>query len=101
MSSSPVTLTFPAACSGAPQVVTNFLAYRAGGTLWINWDSPANGVAPTGYILTVTGSYVGSIPTTPKALSGAVPPGSYHISVVATNACGVGPGTPPVTVVVP
>ncbi len=87
-SSTPVTLTFPTACSGAPQPVANFLAYKAGGSLFLNWEPPATGTAPTSYLLNVTGAYVGSIPTSLRALSGAVPAGTYHFSVVARNACG-------------
>ena len=87
-SSTPVTLTFPGACSGVPQPVTHFLAYKAGGSLFLNWDPPATGTAPTSYLLNVTGSYAGAIPTALRALSGAVPAGTYHFSVVARNACG-------------
>ena len=86
--STPVTLTFPSACSGPPQTVTNFVAYHVGDTLFLNWDNSASGPAPTTFLLNVTGAYVGSIPTTLKALNGVVRAGTYHFSVVATNACG-------------
>ena len=100
-SSPPVTLTFPTACSGAPQPVANFLAYKTGGTLFLNWDPPASGTAPTSYLLNVTGSFVGSIPTSLRALSGAVPAGTYNFSVVATNACGASAPTAVQTVSLP
>jgi len=101
--STPVTLTFPGACSGAPQTVANFLTYKNGSTLFLNWDPPTSGVAPTGYVLTVTAPpvFVGSIPTTQRALSGAVPPGTYHLSVVSTNPCGASAPTAVQTVTVP
>lgn len=100
VASNPVRLTFPAACSGAPQTVANFLAYQMGGTLFVNWDAPATGTAPTGYVLNVNGSYVGSILTPLKALSGAVPPGTYTFTVAATNACGASAATGAQTVTI-
>ncbi|MEZ5291163.1 MAG: choice-of-anchor C family protein [Vicinamibacterales bacterium] len=99
--SSPVTLTFPAGCSGVPQPVTNVVAYAVGGVLSLRWDLPATGAAPTGYRITVTGAYVGSVPVPVRTLSAPVPPGSYTFTVSATNACGVGATTAPHTVVVP
>jgi subtilisin-like proprotein convertase family protein len=100
-SSSPVTLTFPGPCSGAPLPPANFLAYRIGNTVFVLWDPPAGGPAPTGYILNVTGAYVGSFPTAGRALSGQVPPGSYKLEAIAQNPCGASGPTPPQTVVVP
>lgn len=97
----PVTLTFPAGCSGAPQTVTNVAAYRIGNTLSVSWEPPSSGAAPTSYVLNVSGSYVGSISTTLRAMSGVVPPGTYNLSVVAVNACGAGTGSPIQAVVVP
>jgi hypothetical protein len=44
---------------------------------------------------------VGSIPTPVKALSGAVPAGTYNFAVVATNACGVSAPTAVQTVTIP
>ncbi len=101
VASNPVTLTFPTACSGAPQPVANFVAYKNDGILWLNWDSPATGTAPTSYLLNVTGAFVGSIPTPLKALSGAVPAGTYNFSVVATNTCGSSAPTPVQSVTIP
>ena len=99
--SNSVTLTFPAACSGPPQTVTNFAAYNEGRTLFVHWDHPVSGAAPTSYVLRATGTYVASMATPLKALSGAVPPGTYSLSVVAANPCGQSPGSAPLTVVVP
>ena len=53
--SNPVTLTFPGACSGAPQAPTRFLAYRIGTTLNVVWEAPSAGPAATTYVLRATG----------------------------------------------
>ena len=99
--SPPVTLTFPGACSGAPLPPARFLAYRAGTTIFAVWDPAASGPAPSGFVLHVTGSYVGDIPTAARSLSGAIGPGSYGLSVRATNACGSSAPTTVQTVLVP
>jgi hypothetical protein len=100
-SSEPITLTFPGACSGAPLPPTNFLGYRIGNRAYVIWDPPAAGPAPTSYMLKVTGAFTGSFPTTGRALSGEVGPGSYKLEVIAQNACGSSAPTAPQTVVVP
>jgi surface-anchored protein len=101
VASNPVTLTFPAGCTGAPLPVSNFVAFNVGATLFLSWDTAASGPAPTGYALDVTGSFVGSVPTAMKALSGAVPPGTYNVAVTASNACGASAATPVQTVTIP
>ena len=99
--SNPVTLTFPAACSGAPQTVANFVAYKSGVTLFLAWDTAASGPAPTGYVINVTGAFVGAVPTGLRAISAPVPAGTYNFSVVATNACGSSSPTSVQTVTIP
>jgi hypothetical protein len=99
--SNPVTLTFPAACSGVPQTVTNFVAYKSGGTLHLRWDPPTGGSAPAAYVLQVSGSFAGSLPMVGRAFSVAAPPGTFQLAVVATNACGAGASTPVQTVTFP
>jgi hypothetical protein len=99
--SNAVTLTFPGACTGAPQTPANVRAYRVGNTVFIDWAPAPSGPAPTGYVLSVTGSYVGAIPTSGRALSGTVGPGSYILTVAAANACGASAASAPQTVVVP
>lgn len=99
--SNTVTLTFPGACAGAPLTPANFLAYRIGNTVHVVWDPAATGPAPTGYVLTVGGTFAGSFGTAGRTLSGTVPPGSYQLSVLATNPCGASAATPVQTVVVP
>jgi hypothetical protein len=99
--SNPVTLTFPAACTGVPLAPSNFVMAKNGNVLTLFWDPATTGPAPTFFVLTVSGSFVGSLPTTLRTLSGSVGPGSYTVSVYAANACGNGPATAPQTVTVP
>jgi hypothetical protein len=99
--SAPITLTFPSACSGVPLAPAGFLAYRVGRRVSVVWEPGASGPAPTGFLLSVTGSLAADVPTTGRTLSGDVPAGTYHLSVRATNACGSSPLTPAQTVVVP
>ncbi len=99
--SNPVTLTFPTACSGAPLSVANFAAYNVGATLFLAWDTAASGPAPTGYVLNVTGAFVGAVPIGARAISAPVPAGTYNLSVVATNACGNSASTAVRTVTIP
>lgn len=100
--SSPVTLSFPGACSGAPQVPTRFLAFASPGqTLNLVWDPPASGGAATSYLLDVTGAYVGAVPLADRALSVPVPPGSNTFRLAAVNGCGTSAFTAAQTVVVP
>jgi Bacterial Ig domain len=100
--SNTVTLTFPSGCTQAPAVVENVSAYAVGRTLFVNWEPPATGAAPSGYVLNVSGRFAGSIPTPTslKAVSGVVAPGAYHFSVMATNACGASAASQVQTVVV-
>ena len=99
--SNSVTLTFPGACSGAPLAPTNFLTNKVGSTIFVSWDLPTSGAAPTAYVLVVSGSFNGAIPTPARALSGTVGPGTYNISVFAANSCGNGPATAVQTVTIP
>ncbi len=46
-SSDPVSLAFPVACTGAPEPPANFLGYRIGSTVFVVWDPPTSGPAPT------------------------------------------------------
>jgi YVTN family beta-propeller protein len=99
--SNPVTLTFPGTCSGPPQAPTNFQAYRDGRTIFVSWDPPAAGAAPTVYAVDVTGAFTGSVPTTGRQLSGTVGSGTYFLAVAAANPCGAGAASTPLTVTVP
>lgn len=97
----PVTLTFPATCSGVPQTPASPTLTRAGAVVTFTWDPPAAGAAPTNYLVSASGSITGSAPTTTRSLSGAVPPGTYTLTVRAVNACGQSADSAPQTVTVP
>lgn len=99
--SNAVTLTFPGSCTGPPLAPANVLAYRMGNTIYVDWSPAASGPAPTGYVLNVTGSFEGAFTTSGRAMSGTAGPGSYTLSVTATNACGASAASPAQTVVVP
>ena len=86
--SNAVTLSFPGPCTGAPSPSANFLAYTVGGTIYVVWDPAPTGPATTSFVLNVTGAFVGNFPTTGRSLSGAVPPGTYNLSLTSVNACG-------------
>lgn len=92
-SSNPVTLTFPAACSGAPAPPANAVATSLGNLITVSWGLPASGPAPTSYTLHVQGAYVGALQMTTRSISGTVGPGSYFLTVTATNPCGTSAGT--------
>jgi hypothetical protein len=79
----------------------DFVAYGVGQTVFIDWAPAATGPAPTSSVLNVTGSFVGGVATTGRALSGTVGPGSYTLNVIAVNACGASAASAPRTVVVP
>ena len=96
-----VTLAFPGGCTGAPLPPANFLAYAVGSTVSVTWDPASSGPAPTSYVLGATGAVVGSLPVASRSVSGIVGPGSYTLSVSATNPCGASTPTPAQTVTVP
>jgi hypothetical protein len=99
--SNQVTMSFPGPCSGAPLPPTNFLAYTIGRTVVVVWDPAATGPAPTGYMLNVSGTLTAVFSTTVRTVRGTAPPGSYALSVHATNSCGASEPTATQTVVVP
>jgi hypothetical protein len=99
--SNPVTLTFPSPCAGPPGTPRDLLVHRDGRTLSVVWSAPEIGPAATGYVLAVAGSFTGALPTVTRSLGGAVGPGTYQLSVVATNPCGASPPSPVESVTVP
>jgi hypothetical protein len=99
--SNPVTITVPTSCTGPPAAPANFLAHRTGRFVQVIWEPAASGAAPTGYVLGVSGAFVGSIPTPQRSMGGAVGPGTYHLSVSAINGCGASPPTAVQTLTVP
>jgi hypothetical protein len=101
-SSSPVTLTFPASCSGPPQSPEDFLLYVNNRILGAIWELPKNGPAPNGYVLDVASPiFTGRVPIRGTDLRNIpVPPGSYTMRVIATSSCGESAPTATQTVVV-
>jgi hypothetical protein len=99
--SSPVTLSFPATCTGAPQRPVGVVASRSGAVISLAWEPAASGAAPTSYVVNVTGAATVSVPTTARSVGGAVGPGTYTLRVVAVNACGSSAASSSTTVVIP
>jgi hypothetical protein len=60
-----------------------------------------SGPAVTGYVLLVEGALSATLSTQGRSLTGAVGPGTYTLRVAATNPCGTGASTLPVTIDVP
>ena len=54
----------------------------------VSWSPALNGAAPTGFTLIVTGTYSLDVPIAGRSLSSPVGPGTYTLSVAATNPCG-------------
>lgn len=99
--SNPVTLSFPSTCFGVLQPPAEFTAYRIGSLVTVLWNHPLVGPAPTGYVLTVAGTFNGSLSTGSRTLSGIVGPGTYTLTAQAVHYCGLGLSTAPVTLNVP
>jgi probable HAF family extracellular repeat protein len=95
--SNALVVTIPGGCSG-PLPPSSFLAYAMGRTIFVMWDPPTTGPAATEYELIVDGTFAGRFRTPGRALSGTVGPGTYHLSVMADNACGSSQATPAQTV---
>lgn len=99
--SNQVTLTFPAACTGAPLAPRRFLTYRTGRTVFLVWEPAEAGPAPIDYVVHVA-EFGLSLPTGgARALSGTVGPGTYTLTVTARNTCGASAPTAAQAVVVP
>ncbi|MBL8136654.1 MAG: cadherin-like domain-containing protein [Acidobacteria bacterium] len=99
--SNAVTLTFPGSCSGAPHPPARFMARQAAGIVYLTWDPPVSGTAPTSYLLSVSGAITGTFPRAGRGLTTAAPPGTYDLRVHAVNACGTSAPTPSLRVTVP
>jgi Tol biopolymer transport system component len=99
--SNPVTLTVPGPCTGPPLPPTNVMAFQVDRIASIAWTPGASGPAPTAYVLIVSGSSVLSVVTAGRCLRAPAGPGTYTLSVVAVNPCGVSAGTAPQTLIVP
>jgi hypothetical protein len=99
-----ITVGEPPALPGRPE---NLAGQVVGPRVTLTWTPPAGGGPVTRYVIEVvdpSGNPLISFDTGNQALSfthGGVPPGSYIVRVRAANAAGIGPGSLPVTVVVP
>jgi hypothetical protein len=100
-SSNSVTLTFPTPCSGAPATPAAFAATKSGNVVSVSWSLPGGGPAPTGYLVNVTGAFTGGFAVPGRSIAGAVGPGSYTLTVAATNPCGTSAASAAQTVTVP
>ncbi len=100
LDSNPVTLTFPAGCTGAPLPPEDFLAYAVGNVVHVVWNPAASGAATTSYVVNVGGSFTASVAFTTRSIAAPAPPGAYTFSVAAVNTCGIGAATATQTVLV-
>jgi hypothetical protein len=98
--SNPLVLTLPGGCP-VPAVPEAVQAYAVGRLVTLRWDAPAGGAAPLGYVVTVGGSLTLSSAVAGREVITMAPPGTYTISVAATNACGTGEASRPVSLTVP
>jgi hypothetical protein len=98
----PTRLALSCALPSAPR---SFFVLRSGTVLKASWDPPATG-KPTGYLVEV-GTYSGGSNVTKVSLgnvtsvSGTLPRGTYYLRVRARTACGLGPPSNQVRIVVP
>jgi hypothetical protein len=99
--SNAVTLTFPNACTDAPGRPVNFQAWKSGSTIGVSWKPAPSGPAVTSYSVIVGGAYTGRFSTGERTLSGTAAPGTYTLSVVATNPCGTSEPAPAQVIVIP
>lgn len=98
--SNPVTLTFPATCAVAGTPI-NLAASRIGHLVTVTWNLPPSGPAPSGFLLSVSGAYVGTFPVGTRSLSAVAGPGTYDLTIASNNPCGTSPPSAAVSVTVP
>ena len=82
---------------------TNLLGLVNGNSIGLSWVNTAGGGAPAGLILDVSGSLATSVPlpVTESFSTPGVPPGTYTLTVRATNATGTSAPSNPVTLTFP
>jgi predicted phage tail protein len=89
---------------GAP---TNLTSSVSGATVMLAWSPPTAGGPPTSYTVEAGSgpglSNLASAPVgaTPAFSTSAVPPGTYFVRVISTNAAGASAPSNEVTVIVP
>ncbi len=107
----PLTLTFPAACSGPPLAPTRVRVTAVSTTITVRWSAPETGPAVTAYRLIVgtpgdtsgghqkaPPAYLITVPVAGRQITGTVPPDFYTFFVHAVNDCGVGAAAGPLTI---
>ena len=89
----------------APGTPTMHVAGVHDGIVTLSWSPGATGGIPAGYVLRVrapgSDALLVNTPVTGTSLSGPAPPGTYHVSIVATGALGSSAESNRVVVVVP
>ena len=86
-----------------PSAPTNLLGLVNGSSIGLSWVNTAGGGAAAGLILDVSGSLATSVPlpVTESVSTPGVPPGTYTLTVRATNAAGTSAPSNPVTLTFP
>jgi YVTN family beta-propeller protein len=97
----PLLVNLGAACGSPPPAPVNLQVSRSGNLVTASWGKGSGESPATGYVLSVSGSFTGSFTTASLSLSGTAGPGTYNLSVAATNACGASGGTSIVSVTIP
>jgi hypothetical protein len=87
----------------APSAPVRLLGHAQGAALTLHWTNTADGGAPTGIVLDVTGSLVDSfsLPMTETFQFPGVPAGTYTFAVRAANAAGSSAASNTVTLTFP
>ncbi len=98
---SSIPVTFPGTCAGPPSPPAAFSLSTQSGRVYLDWLPPASGAAVTSYIVSVTGAFEGSVPTTSRSLAVPAAPGTYTVSVASSGPCGTSTPTAAQTVTVP
>ena len=83
-----VRFTVPGVC-GPPETPAGFTVTKSGSRLDLSWALPPSGPAPTGFLVTVAGALSAAFSLPGRTVGGVVGPGTYTLSVAATNSCGV------------
>jgi uncharacterized protein YkwD len=105
--SSAVTVTVPQAATQPPGMPSNLAATVTGTTANFTWTAPASGGLVESYVLVAGltaafGAPIATLPLGPSASASVqnVPPGTYYVRVLATNALGASAPSNEITVTI-